>query len=304
MKMMTVLSTSGGMGSGFALKEAIAQEGRENVVAVFADVKGTGASHFWSDLPIIEQLLHERYGGESRDLYRFLWHLSNALDFPIHRIEDGRSIWAAFAQARAFRLNVNKRFFCKASEWLKRETIAQWLEANYQPGTYRMALGMGFWEGHRIANAQAYWRNRLGWDIEVYSPIADKGIDQCVISDWLNEVGIEPSSAYTRGLPHDNCGGICVQAGQNQFAEVYQHEPERYLYAAWQEMRLRQIVGIDATILKDERGGTAKPMSLYEFEPRILAGDWNKRDLGGACSCFTTPAMTAFLAQIEVKGAS
>lgn len=300
--MITIVSVSGGLSSAYALKTAIEREGRENVIAVFADVKGSGASHFWSDLPVIELLLHERFGGESRELYRFLWQVSNALDMPVERLEDGRSIWAVFAQARAFRLFVNNKFFCKASEWLKRETIAQWIEAQgYEPGTYRMALGMSFWEDHRIVGAQAYWRKRLGWDVDVYSPIADKSIDPCVMSNWLNDAGIEVSSAYTRGLEHDNCGGICVQAGQNQFAAVYQHEPERYQYAAWQENRLRQIVGIDATILKNERGGSARPMSLNEFEPRILAGDWDRRDLGGSCSCFTSPAMVKFLAQTAVK---
>jgi hypothetical protein len=283
------------------LGELIHLYGRENITAVFADVKGTGATHFWSDLPVVETLLHERYGGESQDLYRFLWQISSALDIPIERLEDGRSIWAVFAEAKMFRLYSGGRFFCKASEWLKREVIAQWLESEFEPGSFRIALGMGYWEGHRTVNAQAYWRKRLGWDVEVFSPISDKRIDICVMSDWLNTLGIEASDAYKQGLQHDNCRMFCVQAGQNQYALAYELDYLGYIYAAWQEDRLRKLVGIDATILKDERGGETKPMSLYEFEDRIKAGDWNRRDIGGSCSCFAAPAMTAFLAQVEIK---
>lgn len=300
--MKTVVSVSGGLGSAYALKAAIETYGRENVIALFADVKGTGASHSWSDLPALEGLLQERYGGESADTYRFVWQLSHALDIPIERIEDGRSIWAVFAETRSFRLVVGTRFFCKASDALKREAIAQWCEKNLVQGKYRMLLGMGFWESHRVHNASQYWQHRLGWPIEVASPL-NMAVDNCVISEWLDKLGIEAPEAYRRGLPHNNCRAVCVQAGQNQYAEVYQNDRDTYLYGAWQEMRLRKMVGINATILKDERGGAAKPITLMEFAERVEAGDYNKRDMGGSCSCFSNADMTAFLSQAPLKAA-
>jgi hypothetical protein len=306
--MKTIVSVSGGLSSAYALKRVIETEGRENVIAIFADVKGTGHSHTWSDLPELEYLLHERYGGESPDTYRFLWELSYGLDIPIERIEDGRSIWAVFAETRSFRLYSGGRFVCKASELLKREVIANWLTTTLEPGTYKMALGMGVFEGHRVHNAQKYWRWRLGWDIDVYSPLIDEWqgtkqvVDNCVINQWLLDAEIGVPNAYANGMQHNNCFDKCVHAGQSQRAAVYRANKESYLYDAWQEMRLRNVVGIDATIMRDERGGVTTPMSLYEFAERVERGDVNERDLGGSCSCFTTtPEMAAFMAAAERK---
>ena len=67
--MKTIVSVSGGLSSYEALRRVVASRGRQNVVAVFADVKGDGATHApFSPAPAIEPLLHERYGGEARDL--------------------------------------------------------------------------------------------------------------------------------------------------------------------------------------------------------------------------------------------
>lgn len=285
----TIMSVSGGLGSAFALKLICATGGK--IDAVFADVKGTGRSHFWSDLTSIEELLHERYGGESRDTYRFLWQLAETLDCPIQRLEDGRSIWAIFAKVRALRLVVGKRFVCKASIDLKREVIAHYIETHYRPGTYRIALGMGVLEPHRIKDALNWWRKRLGWAVEVYSPLIDEykkthqAIDNCEINKWLHRVGIEAPDAYRDDFSHNNCNQICVNGAQSHYATLYRVKPLHYAYAAWQEYRWQQYTGKDNTILKDERGGTTKPMSLYEFADRVVAGDVNER-AGGVCGCF------------------
>lgn len=296
--MKTIASVSGGLGSLAALKLALEQG--DDVEAVFADVKGTGYSHFWSDLTSVEVLLQERFGGESRDTYRFLYQIAHALDIPIERLEDGRSIWAVFAQYRAFRLFVNGRFFCKASDILKREVIAQYIEKKHSPGTYRIALGMGVLEPHRIKAATGYWRHRLGWDVEVYSPIAEhftrtgKAIENCDMIEWCNSQEIELPEAYKENLIHNNCNEVCSQAGQTQYAHVYRRHYDRYMYAAWQEYRIQTVLGVNATILKDERGGKTRPMSLLAFADRVEAGDVNERNSGGSCACFTYfPVATA-----------
>jgi hypothetical protein len=306
--MKTIVSVSGGLASAYALKLAIDTYGKENVIAVFADVKGTGASHFWSEFPALEMLLHERYGGESPDTYRFLWQVSHALDIDIVRLEDGRSIWAVFGQKRAFALFGGRGLFCMASEWLKREMIAQYAETHFAPVTYQIALGMGYFEGHRTHNAGKWWAQRMGYAVNVFSPLADVYtahktiIDECHMMDWLNSVDVDLPAAYSNGYSHNNCGGICVLAGQTQYAMLYRDDRNRYLYAAWQEMRLQRLRGIDATILKITRDGVSTGISLFDFVKMIEAGDVNERDMGKGCSCFTAlPAMTTFLAQAAIQ---
>lgn len=307
--MKTIVSVSGGLASAYALKMAIDRYGKENVIAVFADVKGTGYSHFWSDMPHVESLLHERFGGESADTYRFIWQLSHALDIPIIRLEDGRSIWAVFGQRRAFAMFAGTSTFCMASEWLKREQIAQWVErSGLKKGDYRVALGMSVLEGHRTYNARKWWTRRMGYDVDVFSPFDElyqetrKIADVCVMMDWLNSQDVILPAAYTEGYPHNNCGGICVLAGQSQYVLLYEQDRERYLYAAWQEMRLQTLRNINATILKVTREGNGRGVSLFDFIAMIEAGDVNTRDISVSCSCFTAlPAMTAFLAQADVK---
>lgn len=289
----TIVSVSGGLSSAYALKLVLEKETK--VIAIFADVKGTGYSHFWSDLPEIEYLLHERFGGESKGVYRLLWQLSHALNIPIESVSDGRSIWAIAGASRMFRLFVNGRVFCKASEVLKREIIAKRIEREYAPGTYRIALGMGLLEAHRIAAASAWWKNRLGWSVEVYSPIIQEyqqnghAVDNCDITTWATEQGIEISQAYLDNMPHDNCNKFCFMAGQTQYANAYKSDPLGYLYAAWQEMRLNQAGRLDATILAIERDGIKRQISLFDFVNMINAGEVNMRDMGHGCSCVNYP---------------
>lgn len=302
--MKTLVQESGGLGSAYMLK--LLRDQGADTVAMFADVKGTGYSHLWSDMPAVEALLHERFGGESRDTYRFLWELSYALDTPIERIEDGRSIWSIFGQVRGFRIQVGGgRFLCKASDILKREAMAQYIEARYQPGEYEMALGMSAMEKHRIAPAVAWWQKRLGWPVRVYSPLIELYeqqhvfIDNVTAIDWLNKLDVALPKAYERGYSHNNCNAQCSQAGQSQWSTLYRVDRDAYLYAAWQESRIQKFFGLDATILKIERGGVVRPISLYEFIPLIEAGEVNEKD-SGSCACFTYAPMAEFLAAIPV----
>ena len=306
--MKIIVSVSGGLGSAFALDMCIKKYGKENVVAVFTDVKGTGYSHFWSEFPHLEYLLHERFGGETRDTYEFLWHLSYALDIPIERLEHGSSIWGVAGKSRAFQIVNAKNRLCKASELLKRQTMAEWVEANFKQGEYRIALGMGLFEGHRVEKSGHWWTERMGYAVDVFSPMIelyheDKKAyyDNCTYAVWLNQIGIDAPSAYAEDLAHNNCGGGCFMAGQNQWAWLYKNAPEKYLYSAYQENNIRRVLGVDATILKMERDGEADGITLLDFVERIDAGDVNKRDLGGSCGCFTSVGVASLLSQAPLK---
>lgn len=297
--MKYIVSVSGGLGSAEALKRTIDAHGKDNVVAVFADVKGDASTHFFSQFPEVDKLLHERFGGESRDTYRFIWELSHHFDIPVERLEDGRTVFSVFAKSRAFRVFSGGVFVHKCSELLKREHIAKYIEANYKAGEYEIVLGMGWLEGHRVENAQGYWRRRLGWDVNVTAPNMVKPYaDNCNTEAWLSAAGIEVPKSYSDGFEHNNCGGGCIAAGQTHYAQLHKARPLVYAYWQYMEMSLNRYWGKDAfvTILKDERGGTSKPMSLAAFEERIKVGDYPKLDWGG-CGCFAPMWQPALLGQ-------
>lgn len=300
--MKYIVSVSGGLGSAEALKRTIEQHGKENVVALFADVKGDAKTHFWSKFPVLDQLEHERFGGESRETIRFLWQLSYHFDIPIERLEDEhkRTVYAVFAKNRAFRLFSGGVFVHKCSEILKRGVIKQYILSNFKPGEYTIVLGMGWDEAHRAKASQAYWRRELGWDVNVISPNAGKPLaDKCVTERWVTEAGLDIAPAYEQGLDHDNCNAFCIAAGQGHYAIVYNKRPGVYFYSARMEKSLSNYWGKPVTILKDERGGETKPLSLYDFIPRILAGDYQKGDIGG-CGCFVGNPMATVLLDAEI----
>jgi hypothetical protein len=285
--MKYIVSISGGLGSAEALRRAIAKYGKENVIAVFADVKGTG-EHAWLGMPIITKLLHERFGGESLDTYRFIWLLAYHFDIPIERLETKESIWDVFARKKAFRLVINGNFYCPASEELKRSVISRWAKKNFPDGTYSIVLGMDWDEDHRVQRSQHYWRERVGWPVEVISlngekPFASKE-ETALYFLTTDENGMKMPQAYGDGADHNNCHWGCVNAGQGHFASLYLNHKEHYLYWAWMEYRTSTHIGQSYTILKDERGGKTKRLSLYQFIERIESGDYLPHDTS-ACAC-------------------
>jgi hypothetical protein len=303
--MITIVSVSGGLSSAEALRRCVEEYGRENVVAVFADVKGDGHEHWFHPAGRhVARLLHERYGGEAPDLYRFLWRLAYVTGVPIERLEheDRKTIWSHIMDKRAFRLYSGGFFYVPCSERGKRERIARWIEDHYEPGEYQIALGMDWSEDSRVRNSQVYWRRRLGWDVEVFSPLAWKPYaDNCTISAWAHRSGLTMPEAYTLGMEHNNCNGGCVAAGQTQFYLLWQYR--HLVFAYWRDMEAAiRAQGVDATILKDERGGSARPMTLAEFEQRLERGDVAKRDTT-PCMCYISPGAADFLSQAPLKAA-
>lgn len=311
--MKYIVSISGGLGSAEALKRTIERYGRDNTLAVFADVKGTGLSHdffysqlvekpyrpYWFSQAKIDQLLHERFGGESRDTYRFIWRLAHYFDIPVTRLESDKTIWTQFAISRAMRIYTGKNFYCPASEILKREQIVNWINDQYWTH-YAIVLGMGWDEPQRVEAARHWWSTRLGRPIEILAPNAEKPYaDNCNTAAWLNAAGIDLPRAYEENFDHNNCNRGCVHAGQGHFANLYLVDRETYLYWAYMEFQIQRYLGKFVTILKDQRGGTTTPLSLYDFIPRIESGDYRKRDIGG-CGCFVNSAMTEFISQAKI----
>lgn len=252
-----------------------------NTIAVFADVKGSGRSHWWG-FPIVEELLHERFGGEDRSLYRFLFQISHHLDIDIERLEDsdGRSIWAVMFEKRMIVRLMPGGLYAPCSERLKRLRILSWLEENFEPGTYTIVLAMSWDEGHRIDAAQAFW------DCPVWCPLTERPyVDNCHIIDYLTAAGIDIPALYLEGFHHNNCNGGCVKAGQAHFANLCRKRPLVYAYWEQQEAAPSRYLGKKVTILTDRRGGETTPMSLAEFRVRIKRGEYDRYDWGG-CGCY------------------
>lgn len=299
--MKRIVSVSGGLSSFEALRRTIDTHGRTDTIALFADVKGNGASHFFSPFPFLSRLLHDWFGGEARDTYRFLWQQSYILDMPIERIESEKTIWTVFAERRAIRLVIPPRtFFCPASETLKRYAIAGWIQENISDPDIEMVIGMKWDEEHRLRNAQYWWSKALpDHNVTVTSPLMD-GVTNAHITLWLMQHDIEIPAAYRQGFNHNNCFGGCVHAGLAHWANLYHMRRNVYLYWSWMEKQIQDYVGKFITILKDQRGGITTPMSLKQFVERIERGDYPRLDFGG-CGCFTNAAVATAMIEPQPR---
>lgn len=151
------------------------------------------------------------------------------------------------------------------SQHLKRETLRRWIQQNYSPGMATIAVGMTDDEIDRQLKTRAIWRKR-GYD--VIAPLSGMTWDKAqALQDFERITGFRPDS-YMLGLKHNNCGA-CVKAGQGEFARVLYYRPDLYRRWAWLEQYHQQVFQHGFTILKDQRGGTVTPLSLYDFEARM-----------------------------------
>ncbi len=307
---MIIASVSGGLSSGDMLRRLVAEYGAQNVTAIFADVKGDGHTHkTFSPLygginrnGDIDYLLHERFGGESRGLYRFLWQLSYALDCPIHRLDQDKTIYTHMVDNKAFKIpNPSGVDFLPCSLNGKREVIARWIADNV-PGDFTLALGFDWSEVTRKNPVEFWWRRRFPDRVItfIYPLLDNPYADTARILAWMRNLGIETSDSYDLDYEHDNCGGICVGMGIGQAVLTRRVRPGVFGYTMYMESVVQTAIGSDATILKDQRGATkaandgkAGSLSLKVLDTMIADGTapphWlaNKQQTG--CACFALP---------------
>ena len=96
-----------------------------------------------------------------------------------------------------------------------------------------------------------------------------------------------PPRLYALGAPHNNCGGLCVRAGQAHFNWALRAIPS--VYAEWEakEEELRQHLGAKVSIMRDRRGGTSVPLTMRQFRERVESdGQLDLFDWGG-CGCMS-----------------
>jgi len=277
-EMKYIVNVSGGLTSFEALRRTIERYGKENAHPVFADTLS-----------------------EEPDLYRFLADQERYLDMTFHRAVEGRTPWQVMKDEGYITMHYPGGTVAPCSRILKREIIDSQISALYKPGTYTRVFGYEWSEVDRMEKLRESIAPQPAW-----FPLSEPPyVDKCHISNFLESIGIAVPQAYKDGFEHDNCGGECVKAGQAHWAHLYYTRPERYMHAEGQEEEIRQQLGKDISILKDRRGGVAKPMTLRAFRLRLEAGDtdYDKDDWGG-CGCFAPIAqerMVEMLLTIDVK---
>lgn len=267
-----VVMFSGGLGSWLTAKRVAEQHGTDNLVLLFADVKGNSTSP---------------HVGEDEDTYRFIQEAAANVGGRLVRVADGRDIWQVFHDDRFLG---NSRL-ANCSKFLKQEPCRRWLTENADPETTIVYVGIDWTETHRLPAIE-----------RVRAPMTEAPLlDKAAMQQACIDAGIELPRLYKAGFPHNNCGGFCVRAGQAQMEMLYREHPERYLFHEAEEERLREYLGKDVGVLNDRTqaareaarkpDGTVPnrvPLTLRRFRERIEGdpGLFDEFDFGG-CGCFT-----------------
>lgn len=247
---------SSGVGSWAAARRLADIRGPENMILLFTDT-----------------------AMEDEDNYRFLAEAASDIGARLVELRDGRDVWDVFKDSRIIgntRLSVCSRI-------LKQEPARAWLDANCDPETTVVVVGIDWSESHRMA---AVTRNYAPF--RVAAPLCEppyRSRDQ-IFAD-LTARGIARPRLYDMGFAHANCGGFCVRAGQGQFAQLLRAMPDRYAWHEQKEQEMRDYLGKDVSVLRDRRGGTTIPLTLRSLRERIEQDETqiDLFDLGG-CGCF------------------
>ena len=249
--MTTVVMFSGGIGSWAAAKRVTG-----DMVLLFADTRT-----------------------EDEDLYRFIEEAAENVGAPLVCIQDGRDIWQVFKDVK-FMGNTRVD---PCSRILKREIADRWIAEHYTPGTVRIVVGIDWTEIHRFERMR---QRKKPWVYEAplcESPLVTKP-DMMLMA---REEGLRPPRLYDYGLPHNNCGGFCVKAGQAQYKLLWENMPERYLEVERKELDVYEAIGAVRPFLRVTERGQLRYVTLREFREEFLErdGQIDLFDFGG-CGCF------------------
>lgn len=254
-----IVSYGGGVTSAEALKRTIDKHGRENTVAVFADVGQVRDS----EGRVVD--------GEDDDLYRFMTEVEEFLDFKITRVKSakyGPGIWPVFFGER---LIANRVVGDPCSKLLKRKPLDSFLNGNFMPlaGDTRVT-GLDWTEPRRLASFE---KAMNPWP--VWFPLCDdpRRTKAQLILEWIGH-GIEPPRLYEEGFNHNNCSGFCVKGGISHFHQLWKMRPWVYAHHEAQELKFRQSIAPNASVIKDVTMASLRERFESGFVPL-------KR--GGAC---------------------
>ena len=231
-----VVQFSGGIGSWAAAQRVAAEHGTDNLVLLFADTRV-----------------------EDDDLYRFLDDAAAQLGVPVKRVADGRTPFQVFTDQRFLG---NSRL-APCSHFLKVRPCRRWLTEHTDPDDTVLYVGLDASEPLRapaITRGWAPWRVRYPMTEPPYLSKDD-------MLAWCARLGVTPPRLYELGFTHNNCGGVCVRAGQRHWIHLLHVFPDRFAAAEAQEQQLRAELG-DVAILRERRGGVSRPLPLTELRRR------------------------------------
>lgn len=260
-----VVMWSGGITSWATARHVVAEHGAASTVLLFADTNA-----------------------EDEDLHTFNEQASAQLGVPITRVADPkeRDPWQVFEDKRW----LGNTRIAQCSIELKVKPCEAWLHANTGPDDTTIYVGIDWTETERLPAIVKGW---APWTVDApltRPPYRDK---RQLIAE-AKAAGLATPRMYDLGFAHANCGGGCVKGGQAQWARLLAVFPERYARAERAEVKMRNLLGKDVSILRDRTGGKTKPLTLAVLRTRIEQQredqpSFDDLDEGG-CGCFTEPA--------------
>ncbi|MEE6264962.1 hypothetical protein ACJ6WD_09490 [Streptomyces sp. VTCC 41912] len=298
--MRHVVMLSGGLSSYETAKRVVGRYGKDNVTLLFANTRA-----------------------EDDDLHRFLKESTGYLGMPIDEVSDPQ-------QRNPFDVFFDEGFLgnsrlAPCSKLLKQLPARLRLEERFDPADTIVYVGIKWDETHRIPGIlSGYHHSRKGcrkkslckslftekgrltgpgctnllpepeaWQVQF--PLTEPPYyEHQTVVDELAAVGIAEPDMYREGYQHANCKGLCVRAGQAQWALTLKIHPDRFAYAEHEENRFRREKDPNAAILRDWKNG-GRPLPLTEFRERVEASEreqpsfFDSADWGG-CGCFTDAA--------------
>jgi hypothetical protein len=257
---------SSGITSYGAATIVIDRHGRDNVTLLFADTLS-----------------------EDVDNYRFNRDAEKQLGVPLTVVCDGRTPQQVLRDRRW----IGNARIAPCSHLLKQVPARRWLEANCDPASTVLYVGLDAYEPERVETNRRMWKP---WQVEF--PLTEP--PYYPKSHWLREakrVGLEPPAMYAFGFPHANCGGACIRAGQGQWGHLLNPAlPQRFAdsYRSWEEFEqsMQAELGTESAILRDRRDDATIPLPLTVFrrqveDSRDTESLFDVDDWGG-CGCFTS----------------
>lgn len=255
-----VVLLSGGITSWAAAKRIAETHGTDRMTLLFADT-----------------------GMEDEECYQFVHEGSENIGAPLVIIKEGRTPWELFRDQKM--IGTSKADIC--SRILKRDPLDKWRNANCNPETTKMVVGILWDESHRIDRLQELCKP---W--QYIAPLCDKPwISKAQCIEWAKQEGLHIPRLYDLGFAHNNCGGFCIKAGRAAFANLLRRMPERYAWHEQQEQETRAWQAENGVqmghVLYKDRNGTRERITLKDFREELEShGDeFEGANEWGGCGC-------------------